>query len=86
MGTSHHEPMMRAQRSGAHGKGAVELRHQRRRAAAVLGDGVERTKDYENIITLGMRGDGDEPMSREANVALLEQIVADQRDADRRRT
>ncbi len=26
-----------------------------------------------------MRGDGDEPMSREANVALLERIVSDQR-------
>ena len=31
------------------------------------------------MITIGMRGDGDEPMSEESNVALLERIVADQR-------
>jgi hypothetical protein len=31
------------------------------------------------VITLGMRGDGDEPMSRDANVSLLERIVSDQR-------
>jgi hypothetical protein len=41
--------------------------------------GVRRTAAFENIVTLAMRGDGDEPMSREANVALLERIVADQR-------
>jgi len=40
---------------------------------------VRRTRGRENVQTLGMRGDGDEPMSREANVALLERIVADQR-------
>ena len=36
-------------------------------------------KEFESIVTLGMRGDGDTPMSREANTALLESIVADQR-------
>jgi hypothetical protein len=41
--------------------------------------GLERVKPFESIISLGMRGDGDEPMSRDANVALLERIVADQR-------
>jgi hypothetical protein len=30
-------------------------------------------------VTLGMRGDGDEPMTEGANVALLERIVGDQR-------
>ncbi|HOC26184.1 MAG TPA: glycosyl hydrolase 115 family protein, partial [bacterium] len=29
--------------------------------------------------TIGMRGDGDEPMSEEANISLLERIVRDQR-------
>ena len=42
-------------------------------------EGVRRNKAYESIITLGMRGDGDMPMSRESNTALLERIVADQR-------
>ncbi len=42
-------------------------------------DGIERNKNYESIVTLGMRGDGDMPMSQSANIALLEKIVADQR-------
>src|SRR5690606_22857559 len=34
---------------------------------------------YESIVTLAMRGDGDEPMSEESNISLLQQIVSDQR-------
>jgi hypothetical protein len=41
--------------------------------------GIQRNKNYESIITLGMRGDGDLPMTEGANIALLEKIVADQR-------
>jgi hypothetical protein len=33
----------------------------------------------EKIVSVGMRGDGDEPMSRETATALLERIVKDQR-------
>jgi len=33
----------------------------------------------ENIVTIGMRGDGDLPMTNGSNIALLERIVADQR-------
>jgi len=43
-------------------------------------EGIQRNKNYESIVTLGMRGDGDLPMSESANVALLEKIVADQRE------
>ena len=80
MGTSHHEPMMRAHKEWRRtGKGPWDYS----RNAGVLGEfwrgGLQGTRDYEKVITLGMRGDGDEPMSREANVALLERIVADQR-------
>jgi hypothetical protein len=61
----------------------MELRHQLRRAARILGRGIERNKAYESIVTVGMRGDGDMPMAANgdiaANKALLEQIVADQR-------
>jgi hypothetical protein len=42
-------------------------------------EGVRRTKDYESVVTVGMRGDGDEPMSDDANISLLERIIADQR-------
>jgi hypothetical protein len=80
MGTSHHEPMMRAHAEWAkYGKGPWDYS----RNEAVLRDfwqqGLERSKDFEKVITLGMRGDGDEPMSEESNVALLQRIVGDQR-------
>ena len=41
--------------------------------------GIKRMGTRENIVTIGMRGDGDEPMSEGSNIALLEKIVADQR-------
>ena len=34
----------------------------------------------EKIVSVGMRGDGDEPMSRQTATALLERIVKDQRE------
>jgi hypothetical protein len=40
--------------------------------------GLQRATN-EKIVTVGMRGDGDEPMSRETATSLLERIVADQR-------
>ena len=43
-------------------------------------EGAQRAKPYESYYVLGMRGNGDEPMSEEQNIALLEKIVADQRD------
>jgi len=49
------------------------------RLRAFWTEGIRQTAAYENIVTLGMRGDGDAPMSEEANVALLERIVSDQR-------
>ena len=82
VGTSHHEPMMRAWKewsragNGPHSwdysKNEVKLR-------AFWEEGLRRTRDYEKVITLGMRGDGDEPMTETESVALLERIVADQR-------
>jgi hypothetical protein len=33
----------------------------------------------ENVVTIGMRGDGDEPMTEGTAIPLLERIVADQR-------
>jgi hypothetical protein len=41
-------------------------------------DGMKRA--WNEKIVIGMRGDGDEPMSRETATALLEKIVADQRN------
>jgi hypothetical protein len=80
MGTSHHEPMLRAQKEWTrHGTGPWDYSRNDEVLRAFWEQGVRRNKNYESIITLGMRGDGDMPMSREANTALLERIVADQR-------
>src|SRR6266481_4092975 len=80
MGTSHHEPMLRAQQEWKrHGKGPWDYSKNSEVLKELWAQGVERNKEFESIITLGMRGDGDLPMSESANIALLEKIVADQR-------
>ncbi|KDN54376.1 glycosyl hydrolase 115 family protein [Flavobacterium seoulense] len=89
MGTSHHEPMMRAQKEwGKHRKnyGNGEWNYKTNEAGLkkFWEDGLERNKNYENIVTMGMRGDGDLPMqdlgSAEANFKELERIMNDQRE------
>jgi hypothetical protein len=81
MGTSHHEPMMRAQKEWSrHGKGHWDYQRNEQVLKDFWRGGLRNTRDYEKVITLGMRGDGDEPMSEESNVALLQRIVRDQRD------
>lgn len=81
MGTSHHEPMMRAhQEWGRYGKGPWDYGRNPDTLGKFWTEGIRKTKSYERIVTLGMRGDGDEPMSEESNVSLLEKIVKDQRD------
>ncbi len=80
MGTSHHEPMLRAQQEWKrHGKGPWDYSKNAEVLTEFWSQGIERNKKYESIITLGMRGDGDLPMSESANIALLEKIVTDQR-------
>lgn len=80
MSTSHHEPMGQAQKDWKR-RGTGEWNYQTN--GAVLRDfwqkGMERCKDWESVITLAMRGDGDEPMSEDANISLLQNIVKDQR-------
>ena len=80
MGNSHHEPMLRAQQEWKrYGKGAWNYQTN----APVLQDfwrqGIRNMGTHESIVTIGMRGDGDEPMTEGSNIALLEKIVADQR-------
>ena len=82
MGTSHHEPMMRAWKEWSraeNGPHSWDYSKNDAKLRAFWEEGLRRTRDYEKIITLGMRGDGDEPMSETESVALLERIVADQR-------
>jgi Glycosyl hydrolase family 115/Gylcosyl hydrolase family 115 C-terminal domain len=80
MGTSHHEPMLRAQQEWKrHGAGPWDYSLNSDVLQKFWTEGIERNKNYESITTLGMRGDGDLPMTEGANIALLEKIVADQR-------
>jgi hypothetical protein len=80
MGTSHHEPMTRAQQEWRrYGKGPWNYETNDSTLRDFWRKGIERMDGRENIVTLGMRGDGDMPMTQGSNVALLERIVADQR-------
>lgn len=89
MGTSHHEPMMRAQKEwGNHrkeyGNGEWNYKTNKEGLKKFWEDGLQRNKNYENIVTMGLRGDGDLPMqdlgSAEANFKELEKIIGDQRE------
>lgn len=85
MGTSHHEPMMRAHDEWARFQGgrwdyarnADKLREFWRGGIARMA--AKPGGRYESLVTIGMRGDGDEPMSEGTATALLEGIVRDQR-------
>ena len=80
MGTSHHEPMLRAQQEWKrHGTGPWDYSTNAEVLDKFWSEGIERNKNFESTITLGMRGDGDMPMTEGANIALLEKIVSDQR-------
>lgn len=81
MGTSHHEPMALAQQDWKRrGKGAWDYTQNKKGLNDFWTYGIERAKNWESVITIGMRGDGDEPMSEGANISLLENIVKDQRE------
>jgi hypothetical protein len=80
IGTSHHEPLMRAHDEWRrYGKGPWNYQTNDSTLRAFWRKSVERMGTNESILSVGMRGDGDEPMSRETATTLLEKIVADQR-------
>jgi hypothetical protein len=79
--TSHHEPLGRAHDEWRrYGQGAWNYNTNPKVLQEFWRGGMERMKDFETVVTVGMRGDGDEPMSRESDVALLQKIVRDQRN------
>jgi hypothetical protein len=80
MGTSHHEPMTRAQQEWhRYGQGPWNYEQNDSTLRAFWRAGIARMGTRENIVTIGMRGDGDLPMTNGSNIALLERIVSDQR-------
>ncbi|WP_256011414.1 glycosyl hydrolase 115 family protein [Desertivirga xinjiangensis] len=81
IGTSHHEPLMRAHDEWRrYGKGAWNYNSNAAALQEFWRGGIKRMGNNESIVSIGMRGDGDEPMSEESNIALLEKIVKDQRE------
>ena len=80
IGTSHHEPMMRAHAEWEHfGEGPWNYKTNKENLQEFWREGIERMGENESFVTIGMRGDGDEPMAEGTEIALLEGIVDDQR-------
>ena len=82
MSTSHHEPMARNHQEYARNrKGWGPWNYQKNKASLqkFFREGIERMKGTEQIVTIGMRGDGDEAMSAEADTKLMTNIINDQR-------
>lgn len=80
LGTSHHEPMQRAHVEWERAKGgAWDYTTNAPALRRFWQEGIERNAGRETVITVGMRGDGDEPMTTGTATELLERIVTDQR-------
>jgi Glycosyl hydrolase family 115/Gylcosyl hydrolase family 115 C-terminal domain len=79
MSTSHEEPMMCAEKEWKRSDGPWNYVANSKKIDDFWRGCMERDKNYEQVVTLGMRGVNDTPMSASANTELLEKIVADQR-------
>lgn len=85
MGTSHHEPMMRAHKEYTRRRDEVgpwDYAKNPERIEKFFRDGLMRNRDYDNIITIGMRGDGDVAMGTgndADNMATLKKVIEAQR-------
>ena len=82
MGTSHHEPMARNHQEYARdrkGWGAWNYSTNKENLDRFFREGIERMKGTDDIVTIGMRGDGDEAMGNGTDTKLLENIINNQR-------
>ena len=82
MSTSHHEPMARNHQEYARnrkGWGPWNYQKNKENLQKFFREGIERMKGTEQIVTIGMRGDGDEAMNDEADTRLMSNIINDQR-------
>lgn len=89
MGTSHHEPMGRNHQEYARRRshyGAWNYNTNSENLDRFFAEGISRLKDTEDVVTIGMRGDGDEAMGDATDIALMERIVANQRKIIARET
>jgi Glycosyl hydrolase family 67 N-terminus. len=85
MGTSHHEPMMRSHREYLNRKeqvGPWDYATNKERVDQFFREGMERNKAYDNLVTIGMRGDGDVAMGKgddQENMKTLHNVIDGQR-------
>ena len=85
MGTSHHEPMMRSHQEYLHRKEAVgpwDYATNKEPIDRFFREGMERNKAYDNLVTIGMRGDGDVAMGKgddAENMKTLGKVIDGQR-------
>ena len=85
MGTSHHEPMMRSHQEYLHRKeqvGSWDYATNKQRVDQFFLEGMQRNKDYDNLVTIGMRGDGDVAMGKgddADNMKTLAEVIKGQR-------
>lgn len=85
MGTSHHEPMMRSHQEYLRRKeqvGPWDYASNKTRIDQFFREGMERNKDYDNLVTIGMRGDGDVAMGKgddAENIKTLGKVIEGQR-------
>lgn len=85
MGTSHHEPMMRAHKEYVHRKNEIgpwDYDKNSERIEQFFREGMKRNSKYENIVTIGMRGDGDVAMGSGNdvdNIKTLGRVIEAQR-------
>ena len=85
MGTSHHEPMMRAHKeytSRREEVGPWDYATNKKRVDKFFREGMERNKSYDNLVTIGMRGDGDVAMGSgddTENMKTLAKVIEGQR-------
>ncbi|PIF60095.1 glycosyl hydrolase 115 family protein [Flavobacterium sp. 2] len=80
MGTSHHEPLTRAHAEWGKSNGKWDFNTNSEALINFWKDGIKRMGNKETIVTVGMRGDGDEPMTEGTAIGLLENIVKTQRN------
>ncbi|MGB3800631.1 MAG: glycosyl hydrolase 115 family protein [Lewinella sp.] len=79
--TTHHEPMMRYHEEWSrYDGGAWNYQTNPEKLREFWRGGIERMGGYESVVTLGMRGDGDEAMGEGTAVPLLKGIIEDQRE------
>ena len=82
MGTSHHEPMARNHQEYARRRGdwgAWNYATNKQNLDRFFREGIERMKQTDDIVTIGMRGDGDEAMGNGTDTRMLERIINNQR-------